>query len=76
MLTTYPELKAAVFALPDEEREELTGLLLETITEGDRSEIRREWLEVARERMADIKSGRVKGISEAEANRSLLEILL
>ena len=72
MSLTLQELKNAVAGLPIEERTELTQFLLHSLDERDEQGASAEWLALAEERMAEIRTGKVVGIPAEQVLKSLL----
>jgi putative addiction module component (TIGR02574 family) len=65
------ELKDSAAGLPVADRAELARFLLDTLDEGDAADARAEWLALAEQRMAEVKSGQVVGIPADEVLHSL-----
>lgn len=72
MSPTLQELKDAASALPVAERAELAQFLLRSLDEQDEQEVRADWLALAEQRMAEVRSGKVVGIPAEEVLKNLL----
>ena len=68
------QIKAGALALPGKSRAKLADRLLESLDE-PRHEVDRAWGQVAASRLAELKSGKVKGIPGKEAHRRFREHL-
>jgi hypothetical protein len=73
MTLTLEQLKDAVSDLPIPERAELAQYLVSTLDDGFDPEIRAEWLEVATDRLKELKTKAVAGIPASEVLKNLLE---
>ncbi|HBI45156.1 MAG TPA: hypothetical protein DDY78_20215 [Planctomycetales bacterium] len=73
MSLTCQELKTAISRLPADERAELAQFLLRSLDEQDDEGARAEWLALAEQRMAEVRSGKVVGIPAEEVLKNLLE---
>jgi putative addiction module component (TIGR02574 family) len=73
MSLTSQELKTAISRLPADERAELAQFLLRSLDEQDDEGARVEWLALAEQRMAEVRSGKVVGIPAEEVLKNLLE---
>ena len=70
MSVTLEELKSTVSGLPMPERAELAHFLLRTLEAPDEGAAA-EWLALAKQRMADVRAGRVVGIPAEQVMESL-----
>ena len=73
MPSTLQDLKEAAAALPPGERVELAEFLLHSLDEQKQEGARAEWLALAERRMAEVRAGKVVGVSGAEVVKHLLE---
>lgn len=71
--TSFEHLKQAAAALPVAARAELAQFLIASLDVPEETPARDEWLAVARQRMAEVKAGRVTGLAAEDVLRSLLE---
>lgn len=71
MTTTLHDLKTAAAGLPETDRAELAQFVLRSLDEGPDLDAHAEWLALAERRMADVKAGKVVGISAEEVLHSL-----
>lgn len=69
MSQTFEQLKHAVSDLPISERAELAEYLLRSL-DGEPKDLEA-WLDLAADRMADVKAGKVVGVSAEEVLRNL-----
>ena len=69
MSATLEELKSTVSGLPTPQRAELAHYLLRTLEAPDEGAAA-EWLRLAERRMADVRAGRVVGISAEQVVES------
>ncbi|HEV3386209.1 MAG TPA: addiction module protein [Gemmata sp.] len=72
MRLTLQELKNAASGLPVDERAELAKFLLHSIDEQEEEGTRAEWLALAEERMAEVRTGKVRGIPAEQVLKNLL----
>ena len=73
MISTLDQWKSDLSALPVTQRAELAQYLLDSL-EADEKTARTEWLALAKQRMADVRTGRVTGTPAAEVLKSLVEM--
>jgi putative addiction module component (TIGR02574 family) len=71
MIQSVEHLKAALSALPDDQRAELAQYLLRSL-EPQEEGAREEWIALAEQRMADIRAGKVVGVPAEEVLKNLL----
>jgi putative addiction module component (TIGR02574 family) len=71
MNATLQDVMNAASALPIEDRAALAQHLLRSLDDDEESDVRPEWLAVAEQRMDEIKSGTVVGVSADEVLRTL-----
>ena len=67
------EIKDAVSALSASERVDLARFVLSSLDEQEEQAVRAEWIAVAEERMAEVRSGNVVGVPAEEVLKSLLD---
>ena len=72
MTTALKNLAETVTQLPLKDRAYLTERLLESFEESD---LERQWIDEAKRRRDDVRSGRVKPVSAEEVYRRIDEIL-
>ena len=72
MGSSLEELKTTLSNLPAAERIELAHFLLRSL-DPDEEDSKAEWLTLAEQRMAEVRSGQVVGIPAEEVLKSLLE---
>ncbi|HLW64024.1 MAG TPA: addiction module protein [Gemmataceae bacterium] len=70
--SSLDKIKSILSALPKNDREELFDHLLSTLDPDD--DVRADWLCVAEQRIAEIRSGQAEGIPADEALQNLLEL--
>ncbi|HKI31610.1 MAG TPA: addiction module protein [Gemmataceae bacterium] len=70
MSPSLAQLKASISSLPAPERAELAQYLLRSL-DPEEPGAKEEWLALAQERMAEVRAGKVVGISAAEVLRGL-----
>ena len=66
MARSFEEIRAAALTLPDEERSLLADDLLDSLSTGGDAHVFEAWIAEARRRLADLKSGRVVGLTREE----------
>jgi putative addiction module component (TIGR02574 family) len=71
-ILTFQQLKDAASDLPAPERIELAQFLVHTLDERSAAEVRAEWLALAEQRLAELKTGKVVGIPAADVLAKLL----
>ena len=67
------EIKDAVSALSASERVDLARFVLSSLDEEEEQAVRDEWIALAEERMAEVRSGNVVGVPAEEVLKSLLD---
>jgi putative addiction module component (TIGR02574 family) len=67
------EIKDAVSALSAGERVDLARFVLSSLDEQEEQAVRAEWIALAEERMAEVRSGNVVGVPAEEVLKSLLD---
>jgi putative addiction module component (TIGR02574 family) len=70
MNSSLKDLKATISSLPPGKRAELAEYVLDSL-KSDEQEIKAEWLAVAKQRLAEMHSGRVVGIPAEKVLKSL-----
>jgi len=70
MVSSIEQLKTTLSGLPLEQRAELAEYLLDSL-ETDAATAKTEWLALVKERMAEVRAGRIVGIPAADVLRSL-----
>jgi putative addiction module component (TIGR02574 family) len=73
MSLTLNDLKDVVSGLPVGERAELAQYLLRSLDDQEEERARAEWLALAEQRMAEVRSGKVVGIAGEEVVKHLLK---
>jgi putative addiction module component (TIGR02574 family) len=73
MSLTLQELKNSAASLPASERAELVQFLLRSLDEPDEGQVRAQWLALAEQRMAEVRTGQVVGIPAEEVLKSLVK---
>ena len=71
MATSVEQLAAEALKMPGESRARLADLLVESLDAGDLERIDRMWIEEAKRRRDEVRSGKVKTIPADEARRIL-----
>jgi hypothetical protein len=71
MTPSIEELKTTLAALPPSDREEIADYLLSTLDFAD--DVKQEWLDLAEERLTEIRTGQATGVPAEEVLRDLLE---
>jgi putative addiction module component (TIGR02574 family) len=70
---TLQELKNGAAELSASERAELVQFLLRSLDDPDEPAVRAEWLALAEQRMAEVRTGQVVGVPAADVLRTLFE---
>ena len=73
MNLTLEQMKDLVDVLPATEKAELVQYLVHSTDERELDEIQAEWIAVAKQRLEEMRSGRVVGIPAEEVLKNLLE---
>ena len=73
MNPSLQEIKDAVSALSASERVDLARFVLSSLDEEEEQAVRDEWIALAEERMAEVRSGNVVGVPAEEVLKSLLD---
>lgn len=71
MILNLEQLKDAIIDLPADERVELAKFLVDSFDEKPSDAIRDAWLATAKERLEELRSGKVKGIPAEEVLKNL-----
>ena len=71
MSPALEQLKNTLSGLPAPERAELAQYLLRSLDSEDEGDVKGEWLALAEQRMADVRSGKLAGIPAEEVLKSL-----
>jgi putative addiction module component (TIGR02574 family) len=75
MTPTTDQLYQAAMALPEDERAELAGRLLDSLAPDTPSQLHPAWREELRRRLAQVDSGEVNPVPWSEVKRSAWEAL-
>jgi hypothetical protein len=75
MSTTVEELAAQAMTLPSESRARLADLLVESLADDEPEAVRRAWIDVARQRLDEMRSAAVQPIPGEEALKKVRSIL-